>query len=309
MQPTLQNVYDLTRARLGDVQVAGGEVFTNTVLQNYFGMAWRELYQALSVTGSPRIVRYFYWILPAENQQLSPAAIGLTDFAEPEYVEERGNINFHSIVSTSNATPIVVNDLAHGYATGQEVYLDGTSGTRAPWGRWNITVIDGNNYSLNGSVQDGSAGTGGQVATGIDQFSEVLPVRWQDDGTQSSSLGYYLWENQLLQFRGCTEPRQLRITYLASGVPTTSPTATLGLDDCDTFLSARTASLAAQAKGWYQMANEMKTEALGPSAVADGSGGLLHIWLKTQIRLMQREQFRRRSFRERRYTEDILFSR
>lgn len=309
MQPTLQQVFDLTRSHLGDIQVSGGAVFTNAVLQNYFGMAWRELYQALALTGSPRIVRYFYYVLPALTQTFSPAAFGLTDFAEPEYVEERGNFLSHNIVSTSNATPIVVNDPAHGYASGQEIYLDGIVGTRAPWGRWNIAVIDANNYSLNGSGSDGSAGTGGQVSTGTDEFGEVQNVQEQDDSTPVSSLQYYLWENQTLQFRGATEPRQLRITYLASGVATTNPSATLGLDDCDTFLAARVGGLAAHAKGWYQMSTDLKNEALGPRGVADGSGGLLYIWLATQIRTMQRGQFRRRQYRERRYNEDILFSR
>lgn len=307
MQQTLQKVFDLARANLGDTQNNGaGEVFTNSRLQLHFENAWNEMYECLQMHSSPRIMRDFYWVLPALTETFSPQGNGLLDFSEPEFIEERGNSNEVAIVSTDTGTPIKVTATAHGYSTGQEVIQTEIVGTRAPWGRFFITVIDANNYTLNGSASDGLAGSGGIAVTGADDFREVFPGD-VTDGEPSATLGTYSWRNGTFNFRGSTTPRQLHIWYSASGVPPTNTSQMLGLDDCQTYLAARTAGLAANSSGFYQMASILNGNALGASGQADGKSGLLHGLLASQIKSLQRQTFRRQPFRSARRYQNQTF--
>jgi hypothetical protein len=68
-----------------------------------------------------------------------------------------------NITSVVNGTPIVVTTAApHGLATGDEVALGKVSPPIAN-GRWTVTVVDANRFSLNGSTTDAALlpGAGG----------------------------------------------------------------------------------------------------------------------------------------------------
>jgi len=68
-----------------------------------------------------------------------------------------------SIVSSTNATPIVVTTAAHGYSTGQTVQITGhTTNTNAN-GTWEITVLSSTTFSLDTSTGNGVGGASGTV--------------------------------------------------------------------------------------------------------------------------------------------------
>jgi hypothetical protein len=67
-----------------------------------------------------------------------------------------------AVISISNATPPVVNVVAHGYVTGDSVTIAGDS-VAAYNANWPINVIDANNFSLTGGVASG-VGAGGTAA-------------------------------------------------------------------------------------------------------------------------------------------------
>lgn len=299
---TLQTVYDQARgAYLNDTQVPGGETFTNTVLQPYLGEAYRRAYRAMAGT-SKRVQRFVYVNLPATTTVLIPASYGMNDFAEPEIIEERPAIATAAITSTDTSTPIKVTFTApHGLgpaATQGYGIVSGVSGTMSPWGQWGYTVIDASTISLNGSVSDGNAGTGGTfTAPSQQRFTEVIPADLAGqciDGQQQQTLGCYLWENEEIIFRGAVNAVQLRITYWASGSPPTNPNQLLGIDDIEDFLACATAYAAAEAKGWPIAAN-FKARAFGPSSDdPEAIGGLLLEWLNLQVKTQQRGPQRRR---------------
>ena len=66
-----------------------------------------------------------------------------------------------SIVSSTNASPIVVEVTGHGYATGDTVYITGHLVNTAANGSWTIIALGANTFSLTSSV-----GNGVGVATG-----------------------------------------------------------------------------------------------------------------------------------------------
>lgn len=66
-----------------------------------------------------------------------------------------------NITAASNATPIVVTSAAHGLKTGDDVIVAGVAGNTAANGVRNVTVVDANNFSINGSVGNGAYTSGG----------------------------------------------------------------------------------------------------------------------------------------------------
>ena len=66
-----------------------------------------------------------------------------------------------AITGASDASPIVITITAHGHTTGDEGYIYGATGQTAANGRWIITKVNDNTFTLNGSISAGAAGTNG----------------------------------------------------------------------------------------------------------------------------------------------------
>lgn len=82
-----------------------------------------------------------------------------------------------AIVSSTNATPIVVTVTGHGYVTGDKVTIRGHLVNTQANGNWNITFIDANSFSLNGTTGNGVGGATGHVvklSLTIDGFGNLV---------------------------------------------------------------------------------------------------------------------------------------
>lgn len=299
MVNTLGEVLNTARAALqgGDTSPAYG--LSNAVMQQFFNVAYPELWQIMAQVQTPRVRRDFFHYLPGYTTLFDPQAIGITDFGEPEWMEERGGVTAVDITGTSDATPIVVTTASpHGIGSNVAVQIADVAGTTAPWGMWYSTLISPTTLSLNGSTAPGAVGTGGKLMFSSQRFQPMNPARDMPlNSPINSCLGVWQWQDNALKFLGATEAVQMHITYWASAVPPTSVNTELSIDDCMAFLSTRVASLAAEARGWYEMSERLATRALGPSMQADGSGGLLRGFLNIQVINMQRTEFRKPPFR------------
>lgn len=71
-----------------------------------------------------------------------------------------------AITAATNASPIQITATAHGLATGASVTITGVTGNTAANGSWSITVLNANQFTLNGSTGNGTYVSGGAVATG-----------------------------------------------------------------------------------------------------------------------------------------------
>ncbi len=300
---TLQNTFDAARAYLSDTQVPGGEVFTNTVLQPSFAEPYRRAYRTMQGL-SKRIQSTVYVNLPASTTVLVPSAYGITNFAEPETIEERPASNAITITSVANTTPIAVTATAHGLGSAgtmvegvvSGVLGSGSSSGFGSWGKWFVTIVDADHFTLNGSVASG-VGTGGVFTPWNQlQFQPLQPLD-QDgqgmDGVPEQALGVYRWYDESLKFRGATGIQQLRIMYWASGAPPLLQSTVIGIDDMIDFLACATAANAARSKGWA-IAEQLKITAYGADQDSDAQGGLLGEFMKIQVSTMQRGPQRRR---------------
>lgn len=68
-----------------------------------------------------------------------------------------------NIVSSTNASPINVQVTGHGFTTGMQVIISGHLVNTNANGTWVITVVDANNFTLNGSTGNGVGGATGTV--------------------------------------------------------------------------------------------------------------------------------------------------
>jgi hypothetical protein len=320
---TVQAVLDDVRGYLSDTQVVGGEVFTNAYLLgtqgsgvagngSLFGEPYRSMF-AKMIGGSKRVQPNVDVVLPAYTSQLIPETVGITDFSEPEYIEERMATTPVAILSTDTGTPITVTTVAaHGLTTQTEgavtgVTATGSSGSlpcSAPWGRYFITVTGPSTFTLNGSASDGIPGSGGNFyVESTLPFTQVTPTDYAAtlDGLPQQCLGSYLWSNNRLQFRGATSATELRITYYSSGNSPTSPNFLIPIDNCRDFLSVATAANAASAKGWNDKAQGLRNRAYGdPSHPEEQS--LLDLFWAGQVLASQRGPQRRQApFRDKIY--------
>jgi hypothetical protein len=66
-----------------------------------------------------------------------------------------------SITAASNASPIVITSAAHGLSTGTRVTVQSVGGNTNANNDWIITVVDVNNFSLNGSSGNSAYTSGG----------------------------------------------------------------------------------------------------------------------------------------------------
>jgi hypothetical protein len=66
-----------------------------------------------------------------------------------------------TVAGATNASPIVMNVVAHGFNTGDSVEQEGIGGNTAANGLFQITRVDANHYNLNGTTGNGAYTSGG----------------------------------------------------------------------------------------------------------------------------------------------------
>lgn len=86
--PTISEVNTLVAQLLGDPLV---EVFDAATQQPFIGMAYRELWDLMLRWDLQKTNREAYVTIPANTASMTPAAMGLSDFGEPDELWERGS--------------------------------------------------------------------------------------------------------------------------------------------------------------------------------------------------------------------------
>jgi len=256
MDLSVEELYEGVRAELNDTRKPGGEVFTNDLLAFFYRRAYEELFRRLANIGAGRVRKTLYHLLPVRTGTLSPAQLGVQDFDQPEHVWER-NVDVKFVVTgTANGAPVVVTAPGYLLNSSYDVILTGV-GAQVN-GRWFITPLTADTFSLNGSSSTVSY-SGGYVSQSRDKF---LPVVSRVDLTlldPFERLYEYTWDDGIFRFPGSTKERQLRIVYLANGVPPVS--GAIGIEDARNFLVARTGGLVAPTKDRQTRGRELMAQA------------------------------------------------
>jgi hypothetical protein len=103
-----------------------------------------------------------------------------------------------AITAASNASPIKITVANHGFNTGETVVIAGVGGNTAVNGTWVITVVDANNFNLNGSTGNGAYTSGGTavVAARLRRGVFGSPIATHNAGSVFLRLdnGVFVWE-------------------------------------------------------------------------------------------------------------------
>lgn len=112
----------------------------------------------------------------------------------PDGFVEAGTTSYRnsgSITGATNASPIVVTSASHGLTTGARITIAGVLGNTGANGAFDVTKVDANTFSLDGSSGSGTYTSGGEWhVTGLYKYSI----------TASAVSGYESGENFQIQF-------------------------------------------------------------------------------------------------------------
>jgi hypothetical protein len=324
MKPTLEQCYNQSRALMGDDEVAGGQIFTDSALQPHTVQAIRELFRVLRGAQDPFVLADAYFVLPANTSVFDPATAGMFNLPEPEYVSwttvpAGSPTAITNVVMTTGATPYAtVTSPSHGIPIGSfpTVIIYGVLGFDQFNNinqSWAAQVIDANTIQCNGCTQTGTYVSGG-FTMAVNLTNQFIPMAPQDTIENVAVLApspalsetIYAWEGGVFRFLPSSMARLIKITYRMSGMVDTNPNAVVPIDDCQDYIATRAAGIAGKTRGASARGAELTMEAIGPTGMADGSGGILRQLLAVDIRNMQRIQYRQRPFRPRRNRQDYL---
>lgn len=102
------------------------------------------------------------------------------------------SISTGGVTGATNATPISIASVSHGLVTGDVITVSGVGGNTAANGTFGITRTDTDNFTLNGSVGNGSYTSGGT-------WTKVSSGQITGSGTdfRRTMVGWEIWPNQV----------------------------------------------------------------------------------------------------------------
>lgn len=100
----------------------------------------------------------------------------------------------------------------------------------------------------------------GSVATV--RYEDMDEMDWEPDTPATDRLLYWNWREEEIKFIGATTNREVRIRYMKGLTRITATTTPLAVNNCTTFLAARSAAIAALVLG----SNPSRAEALNADA-------------------------------------------
>lgn len=307
--PTLTEVYDQTRAEVGDTEVSGGQIYTNSLLLPHIQSATRTLWRGLRNLATPRVQRTLFYTLPANTNTFHPSTALITDFSEPSGpVSQRSGLTSVAVsAATQGATSLAVTcGSAHNLTTGDTVVLEQLVGLKGANILCTVTVTSSTQFTANGVITTGTYVSGGYVVTSNNEFS---PLEYRQSIPSSTTrdargLSVVVYQDNYFQFLPSNDDQQIRITYWSSAQVPTSGSDQIAFNDCIDFLAKYAGSMACKAQGANDRAATLKMESVGPRYDDDILGGEIKRLLSAAVRERQNLSPYERSprpFREQEY--------
>jgi hypothetical protein len=126
-------------------------------------------------------------------------------------------------------------------------------------------------------------------AGSTDRFIHVWEVDKLSQRDPGEGLIEFVWRLDHFETLGATEAREVRITYWDSGAAfPTNDGDSVGVDGAINFLAKYSASAMAIRKGYDELSNRYKTEAVGSEYEEGKIGGALFRLLQPMVRARQR---------------------
>lgn len=104
------------------------------------------------------------------------------------------------IISSTNASPIVVTVNQHGLSNGDKVRIYGHYSNKAAIGNWTIANVTSNTFELAGSAGSGVGSNDGHVVPSVDATGATFTATWngQSVGGSASVTPTFEWVDQTI---------------------------------------------------------------------------------------------------------------
>lgn len=127
-----------------------------------------------------------------------------------------------------------------------------------------------------------------RAAGSTDQFKDLIDTDRLPQQQPTDRLIYFVYQNGMLNFIGCTTPRELQLKYVFSsaGAPT-DDTVAVAFDNCLNFLTNYAAGCVLRNKGYDEMGARALSFAVGPKFDLGQIGGELFRLMQPLVRSRQ----------------------
>ena len=291
MIPTSTNVFARARELVGDTDVAGGDLFTNTLLTPHLDFAVNAMFRALRHANSPQVNRREYVRVAPHQIRIDFDAAGVGDIAAINSVRDRsiGSSGAITALAYNTATGWRVTSAAHGRTTGDLVFLAGIETGPDPEMInvvWPISVVDADNFDLIGSPNKLASttpysGSGGvwYKTSGSDwsvPFEQVEGLRSTLDSTGSFRTAYDFAEDAIW-IQGDNSERLIELYYKIAPENVVASAANLRVRNSLDYLAHMTAGMAQFSRGGDGTFNVNLAIGVGSASMLDerNPGGLL----------------------------------
>lgn len=296
-QPTLTNVFDECRSRLGDDEISGGQIYTDTVLLYPAQAAVRELFKNMRNFGVGKVVREAYYVLPADTSVLQPVTAGITDLSAPIGMGERGGLTSVTITGAVQSGSGLNITAVNSFADGDYITLNGMGGIKNASGIFGISNTTGSGFTAGGVISTGTYTSGGVAVKSTDEFRPMTftDVPFRVSSAHDAQLNSVQWREERFYFPVCNEDRQLRIIYYSSAdVPTTGADI-ITIDDSLDFLALWASSVASLGRGAESLSAMLRKQAVGSAYDEGRTAGALKQLLAAAVRDLQNRPVNERS--------------
>jgi hypothetical protein len=258
MIPNTGQVYTQIRSILNDLEVTGGQVFTNTRLLAPLNLAWDRLISELVKYESSFRNATAHIYLPAYYGTFSPKSFGLVSIGRPLELKNRPVISTslisNIIPDTTGRFVTVTTSAAHNRTTGDKVDVVEVTGLdEVVNSSWLVTVVDSVTLKLNGCPATGTYNSGtGIILYSTQSFgSPMIKVEHPTDIPSVVVTNPTCWSysTSLIWVQPSSNAIEYQLTYQLgdTDIPT-GDTIILPIDGCANFLAFQTSFYALAGK-------------------------------------------------------------
>lgn len=279
----VSSIFDLARAEAGVGSVSAASPFSDTNLLAIFKSSWNCLIKGLLRHSSPKLRRDFYYYLPAGVSRITPASIGISNIAFPQYLWDRahqGILTPSALTLQTSAYPTYADFTVNSHGrTGTDDYIiyriDKTSNESITadslvGNLWPLEAADANTLRAWGYEGAESFDADIRLAYSSDVFPDRAAERLNDQARlrtdPSAAIHYWTWTNNVIRFQPLSQARQIRLTYFYSPPCPTSTSDSIGIEGADNFLALHLAATAIASLGADQRSSELYMRATGHPA-------------------------------------------
>lgn len=262
-KPTVASVYALSRALLDDNVVSGGEVYKDSVLEEFFGVAYRQMADVFAEFRVGVFKRVSYFKVDAYQWRIELSDEGISVASEPQRLREAGISAEYAISNVSNTLPLVFTTSAtpSAISTADAVYVFGVNGQTAANGKWYVSGVSGSNITVGGGDTSSAYTSGGTLVKISGKFTDMYPgPSLTEEAVAVSNMSYRFRENAI-ECNPVAAARLFELTFYESPNPPSS--GEVSVHNSLNFLGTQTAALAAATIGGKEISERLERRAQG----------------------------------------------